>query len=83
MQVHYEQIGLVHLKKDGTIYNRSSGNTTIKDQLNFTTDHRILPNSENISTNGYPDIRTYLQEEAAAGFQPVQVGQYFVITMKT
>jgi hypothetical protein len=82
MEVHYEEISLVHLKKDGTVYNRSNSNVTLKEATFVDTQHRILPNAANPNTVNYPDIRTYLQLEAAAGFAPVQVAQYFVVTYK-
>ena len=82
MEVHYEEIGLVHLTRDGKVYDRAKSDITIKEATFVNTQHRILPNSANPNTDNYPDIRTYLQLEAASGFQPVQVGQYFVVTVK-
>jgi len=80
--VHYAEIGLVHLKRDGTIYDRAKNDITIKESMYVSTEHRILPDPTNSNTNSYPDIRTYLNLEAAAGYQPVQVAQYFIVTMK-
>lgn len=82
MQVHYAEVSLIHLKPDGTPYTRSKGTTTIKEACQFTTEHRVFPDPTNPNTDNYPSIRDYLVLEAAAGFEPVQIGQYFIITKK-
>lgn len=80
VQVHLAEIGLVHIKPDGTAYSRSRKDVSIKDALNFSTEHRILLDSTNANTANHPTLKSYLQLEAGDGFEPVTVTQSFVIT---
>lgn len=82
MQTHFATISLVRVAQDGTIYNASDTNKSLKEALNFTTEHRIIPDASIPNSANYPTIQQYLTLEAASGFQPVQVAQYFVITVK-
>lgn len=78
--IHYAEIGLKRVAADGTVYSISDTKRPIKNALNFTTEHRIFPDTANANTNNFPTIRQYLNLEAAAGFQIVQIGQSFIIT---
>lgn len=83
MEVHYAEIALIKVNTTtGAVFDPNTSQASIKDRLKFDTQHRILKDTDNSNTNNFPDIRTYLQLEAASGFQPVQVGQSFVVTFK-
>lgn len=82
METHYATIGLVRIAPNGTLYNASDTNKSIKEALTFETSHRVLPDALIPNSAGYPTIQQYLTLEATSGFQPVQVGQYFVVTVK-
>lgn len=81
MEIHYVAIGL--MRKDlrtGEVYSASNNNRTIGNCLQFETLPLILKDSDYPNTSDYPDIKTYLEREAADGFQPVQLANNFVIT---
>lgn len=80
MQVHYAQIGLVRVKSDGTAYNVSNSPLSIKESLDFTTEHRMIHDTSIPNTANSPTIQQYLTLEANDGFEPIQVAQYFVLT---
>lgn len=83
MQVHYAVISLVRVSPTGEVYNASGTTRPIKECLNFSTQHRIMPDTAIPSSAGYPTIQQYLNAEAAAGFAPVQVAETFIVTMKS
>ena len=83
VQAHYVTISLVRVSPTGEVYNASSTTRPIKECLNFSTEHRIMPDSAIPSSAGYPTIQEYLNLEAAAGFEPVQIAEMFVLTKKT
>jgi hypothetical protein len=82
VQTHFATIGLVRIAPNGTLYNASDTKKSFKEALMFETDHRILPDASIPNSAGYPNIQQYLNLEATSGFQPVQVAQYFVVTVK-
>lgn len=79
MQTHYAEIVLVKVDPTGAILTDSE---SIGQNLRFTNEHRILPVASIPNSANYPDVRTYLDLEAASGFQPVQIAQGFVLTFK-
>ena len=87
VEIHYAEIGLVNINTaTGQPYRRggsgSLGDLTIKESMNFSTEHRIIPDSDIPNTAGYPDIKTYLNREGLDDFEVVQIAQYFVVTQK-
>jgi hypothetical protein len=83
MEVHLVNIALMNRDTEsGRIYQRGQGPGTIKQSLNFDTEARIVTNPNVPNSNDNPTLEEYLILEAASGFQPVQVDQTFVITLK-
>lgn len=80
VSVHFVYIALIRIAPDGSVYNTSNSSKTIKESLNFTTEHRIMPDPTIPNSASYPDIKTYLEAEAASGYEPVQVEQTFIVT---
>lgn len=83
--IHYVNVGLVKLDATGTLVgsgNVSTPTVSMNGMLNFTTEHRVLPDLTIPSSSGYPTIKDYLEDEAALGFSVIQVAQYFIITQK-
>jgi hypothetical protein len=81
MTTHYAELALLKVSTDtGQVVKKDA---TIQENLRFDMAFRVLPDPANPNTANYPDIRTYLTLEAAAGFAPVQVSQTFIITCKT
>lgn len=79
MTTHYVTIGLVHIGPDGQVLKKDS---PIKRQLRFDTEQRVIPDANVPNSANYPTIQQYLTAEAAASFQPVQIGQTFIVTVK-
>jgi len=80
MEAHFVNVGLVRIATDGSIYNPSDTKKTLKEALRFETQHRVLPDSSIPNSIGYPTIQGYLNLEAASGFVPVQVAEFFIVT---
>ena len=78
MTTHYAELILVHIDPNGNVIDKNK--TTILQNLHFSTQHRVLPDAAISNTANYPDIKTYLNLEAAAGYIPVQVAQSFILT---
>jgi len=83
VEVHVVSLGLMNISPDGTVYQRGSSNLTIKKALNFSTEHRVIVDTNISSTSGNPNIKEYLEREAANDFEPVQIFQSLIITKKT
>lgn len=67
----------------GRVYQRGAGNNlSIKEVLRFQTEHRIVEDATLSNTSGNPNLKTYLELEAADGFQLKEVNQSFVVTEK-
>jgi len=83
VEVHVANIGLLHVDtRTGEVYTRSSGSRSIQENLHFDTQHRVLADDTIPNTSNNPDIKTYLELEAASDFQPVQIFQSLIITKK-
>jgi hypothetical protein len=82
IEVHFVGIELVRVDQNGQIYHTSTSQKSIKDSLNFTTEHRITPDLDIPNSANYPTIKEYLNLEGAQDFEPVQIGQSFIITMR-
>jgi hypothetical protein len=52
----------------------------IKGALSFTTEHRILTDSDVPNSAGNPTIKDYLVAEDAGGFNLVHMDQYIIVT---
>jgi hypothetical protein len=50
MAIHFASFGLYQVSPNGSIYQHSNTNRSIKDYLNFRTEHRVIPDN----TSGYP-----------------------------
>lgn len=82
VSTHYVELGLFHIKPDGTAYQRGNANMTIKESLNFETQHRVVEDADIPSSIGNPTIKAYLEAEAAEGYRVAIVNQSMVITEK-
>lgn len=80
MQTHYATLAPVRIGRDGNVIDHKEA---VSKQLIFENQIRIVPDASIGSSADYPTIQQYLALEAAAGFQPVQVGQTFVVTYKS
>lgn len=76
-QVHYVSVGLVKVDPTGVIID---GQTPMKKCLNFSTEHRVVPDAGVPSSANYPTIKEYLEAEAIAGFEPKAITQSFIVT---
>lgn len=83
VQVHVAELGLFRVDlTTGDVYQPSKGSRSIKQNLNFDTQFRVVIDASNSNTDGNPTIKEYLQLEAAGGYEPVQVFQTMIITKK-
>jgi hypothetical protein len=82
IDVHYVTIDLIKIAPDGSAYHSSGNNRTIGECLRFTTEHRIMSDASIPNSANNPTIQQYLVLEGADDYEPVQIGQYFIITMK-
>ncbi len=80
--IHVADIGLVNVANGRPFLKSSDAIATFKDVMLSNTEHRILKDPANPNTNNFPKLRDYLNLEATAGFQVVQVLQGMVITQK-
>lgn len=91
MAIHVAQIVLVQIDsqtglpftKDGSKMNAytSPKSPTTTRAREFTTEHRVLPDTTNIPNSAnYPTIPAYLQLEATGGFKFKHLDQTYVIT---
>jgi len=83
VEVHVAELGLFHVDPTGNVYQRGRApDRTIKQNLAFDTQHRIVADASNPNTANNPTIKAYLEAEAVSGFEPVQLFQSMVITKK-
>jgi hypothetical protein len=83
--IHYVNIQLVKLDAVGALVgsgNVSTPTVSMNGMLNFTTEHRIMPDNDVPSSLDYPTIKQYLINESSAGFSVIQVAQSFIVTQK-
>ena len=81
--VHVVELGLFHV--DGVtseVYQRGRASRTIKQNLNFETQHRVVVDADIPNSSGNPLMKDYLVAEAADDFEPVQIFQSMIITKK-
>jgi hypothetical protein len=77
-EVHTVSVGLKKLNGGQLI----AEDATIRERLEFTTEHRVLPNPNVPNSANTPSIEDYLIAEAADGFEPKYIGQYMIVTFK-
>ena len=78
-EVHVVNVGLKRVGSGGQIVGTG---TTIMENLQFTTEHRILPNPNVPNSSDYPTVEAFLIAEGTAGFIPNHIGQYVIVTVK-
>ena len=78
-EVHVVNVGLMKIGPGGGMVSRGS---TIMENLQFSTEHRIIPNDNVPNSADSPAVEAYLQAEAAAGFLPNHISQYLIVTVK-
>lgn len=74
---HYVQVSLIRVGPDGSPISQQE---PIKHHLEIDLEQRIIPDTSVPNSANYPTISDYLTAEATSGFQPVQVGQTFIVT---
>jgi len=79
MAVHYVNIMLVNIDKDGNIIppGKQAQIGTVAD---FSTEHRVAPNPNVPNSAGYPTVENYLIAEDGAGFSVRHMDQYTIVT---
>lgn len=89
VEIHVASMALCKVTADGKVYTSDSdwtkdGQTklTIQQRLSFVTEFRMLEDGTIPNTAGNPDIKTYLEAEAASGFQFEAINQSMIITQK-
>ena len=90
MGVHVVNIGLFHkdtitqelFTKDGSPISKFEERTTkvTSRPREFTTEHRIIVDSDVDSSANNPTIKAYLVLEDTAGFKLVHMDQYIIVT---
>jgi len=79
-EAHVVNVGLVHVGPQGSVIQKSE---SIKAQLNFSTEHRVIPKSTVPNSADYPTVEAYIEAEAADDFILRHLGQYMIVTIKT
>jgi len=83
-EIHYANVGLKSIDLNtGEVYNRGQGGRTIKECLNFTTEHRVLEDADIPNSSGFPTVKDYLEAEGGDGFGLIHMDQYTIVTQKT
>lgn len=81
--VHVVNVGYVKVGSDGSVLTKDqSANETIREHLNFSHDHRVLPNSNVPNSLNYPSVDEYINLESAADYVVHHIDQYSIITYK-
>jgi len=88
-EIHVARLNLMRRTADGKFYNASSpkstngDNISVRDALTMSTEIRVMADSTIPNTANYPNVKTYLEAEAASGFLLAHLDQTYVITQKT
>lgn len=90
VEIHVATLVLCKVTSDGKVYTSSSDWTkaidrellSIQQRCNFTEEFRLEADTTVPNTVGNPNLKTYLEAEAASGFQFAAVNQSMVITQK-
>ena len=80
MDTHTANIGLVKVGPVGNVINEGDAIST---RIQFSTEHRILPDSSNPNTDGYPTIEAYIAREASDLYEVRHLDQYTIVTAKS
>lgn len=78
--IHVARITVGQRDAQGNYINKNAATTKLKDVLDGTMHHLILPDATNPNTANYPTIDEYLTLEAAANYKLQHLDQTFVIT---
>lgn len=88
-EAHVAQVALVRIGPDG---NPIAEGSATKAQLEFSTEHRVILNSNIPNTYGedsegkevpsYPTVEDYIMAEAADGFILQHMDQFIIVTIK-
>jgi hypothetical protein len=78
--IHKVNTQLMKVNAVGGIIDKDS---SIQENLVFSTEHRIIPNDNVPNSQGYPTIANYLRAEAQDNYLPAHIDQYTIITEQT
>jgi len=84
--IHVARLNLMRRSAEGKLYNANSSRSTdgsvvtIRDAMTMSTEVRVAADGTIPNSLGYPDVKTYLEAEAAAGFLFVHMDQTYLIT---
>jgi hypothetical protein len=81
-----EVVNIIRVRVDdvGTVYTSDTLNRSIAQNLKFTDDWRIEPDSTIPETAGYPTLKVFLKAMASRGtpHRPMFISQNLVVTVK-
>jgi hypothetical protein len=81
MTVHFVNVGEVRISREGKIYTPDSASgMTIKDALHWHSEFRVFPDPNIPNSANYPNLKDYLNAEAASGFSFAYLSQNILIT---
>lgn len=78
--IHVARVGFLNVDATGTVVKKDDPNVTIKQQMQTSTEHRVLEDAAIPNTSGYPTVKAYLEAEAANDYVLEYMDQNTIIT---
>jgi len=78
--IHVARTGFLKVDASGNVVDKDSNTTTIAQHLTGSHDHRVLADSSIPNTANNPDVKTYLELEAASDFVLYHMDQNMIVT---
>lgn len=79
--IHVARVGVFPVDANGTVRLKSDPTVTIKQQLQGSSDHRVIPDTTLIPNSAnYPTVKTYLELEAVSNYVLQYMDQNTIVT---
>lgn len=78
--IHIAKVALMPVNSLGTVIDKNAPQTTIKQMLTTSSEHRVVEDAAISTTTGNPTIDNYLKAEAAIDYVLYHMDQYNIIT---
>jgi|CXWL01.1.fsa_nt_gi hypothetical protein len=79
--IHVVRVGIFPVDSTGTVRSKNDPTVTIKQQLQTSSDHRVIPDVVSIPNSAnYPTVKTYLELEAVNNYVLQYMDQNMIVT---
>ncbi len=80
--IHIARTGFFNVDGLGNVVPKDNPTYTLKQQMQTSSDHRVIPDTSIASSLNYPTVKAYLEAEAALDYVLQHIDQSTIITYK-